>query len=97
MAKRFIKSLANQDLVARHHSFSGSFTVNEQENLLTDAVKSQNGTDIYGEARRWLNIWDSLYSNLKRLLFVVLCRLISDFVSKVVRFKLPQMYAQILF
>ncbi|MBA4123709.1 MAG: asparagine synthase (glutamine-hydrolyzing) [Acidobacteria bacterium] len=59
MAKRFIKALANQDLVARHHSFFGSFTISEQENLLTDAVKSQNGADIYGEARRWLKTWDS--------------------------------------
>lgn len=59
MAKRFIKALTNQDLVARHHSLIGSFTVSEQENLLTAAVTSQNGADIYAEARRWLKVWDS--------------------------------------
>lgn len=39
--------------------FIGSFTSSERENLLTDAVKSQNGADIYAEVRRWLKIWDS--------------------------------------
>ncbi len=59
MAKRFVKSLGNQDLVERHHSLIGSFTVNEQENLLTSEVLSHNGSDIYAEARRWLKIWDA--------------------------------------
>ncbi len=59
LAKRFIKGVANQDLVARHHEFFGSFTMNEQESLLTNEVKLLNGADIYGEARRWLKIWDS--------------------------------------
>lgn len=59
MAKRFIKSLGNKDLVERHHSFIGSFTMDEQESLLTTEAISQNGVDIYGEARRWMSIWDS--------------------------------------
>lgn len=63
LAKRFIKSLEKQDLVERHHSLFGSFTVNEQENLLTDEVISLNGADVYAEARRWLQIWES--ANLK--------------------------------
>jgi asparagine synthase (glutamine-hydrolysing) len=55
-AKRFISSVAETDLVARHHSFFGSFTPHEQKSLLTDYVKSNNGTDIYAEARRWLKL-----------------------------------------
>ena len=62
MAKRFIKGLEHQDLVERHFSFIGSFTINEQENLLTGEVKSLNGADIYAEARHCLQIWDE--SNL---------------------------------
>ena len=60
LAKSFFKALANQDLVGRHHSFFGSFSLAEHENLLTAAVK-QNGADIYGEARRWLKIWDTAH------------------------------------
>ncbi len=59
VAKRFFKSLESHDLVARHHSFFGSFTMSEQENLLTDVVKSQNGMDIYAESRRWLGLCDA--------------------------------------
>lgn len=58
-AKRFIESVRNQDFVARHHSFFGSFTAAEQENLLTDAVKSQTNADVYADARRWLEICDA--------------------------------------
>ena len=55
-AKRFINSVANADVIVRHHSFFGSFPASEQENLLTEAVKLQNGADVYAEARRWFEL-----------------------------------------
>lgn len=58
-AKRFVNSVAKRDLVERHHLFFGSFTTKEQEDLLTEAVKSQNGADIYKEARRWFEACDA--------------------------------------
>lgn len=58
-AKRFINSVAEKDLIARHHSFFGSFTPAEQKSLLTDFAKSNNGADIYGEARKWREICDA--------------------------------------
>jgi asparagine synthase (glutamine-hydrolysing) len=62
-AKRFVKSVANRDLVARHHEFFGSFTRAEQKSLLTNEIKSQNGTkkydDIYDEARKWREACDA--------------------------------------
>ncbi len=59
LAKRFIKSLTNQDLAARHHSLLGSFMFGEQEHLLTDSVKSRNGANIYDGAQDWLEICDA--------------------------------------
>lgn len=61
-AKRFINSVAKQDLIARHHSFFGSFTPSEQTDLLTDFAKSNDGAnqpDVYDGARRWLDICDA--------------------------------------
>ena len=66
LAKRFVKSLSNKDLVARHLSFFGSFTHDELGDLLTDPVRSHNGTDIYAEARQWsehLNFDTAIPSN----------------------------------
>ena len=61
-AKRFVNSVATQDLIARHHSFFGSFTPGEQANLLTDFAKSgadANQPDVYDGARRWLEVCDA--------------------------------------
>lgn len=58
-AKRFINAVAEKDLVARHHSFFGSFTTGEQENLLTENVKNSNDADVYAEARKWFELCDS--------------------------------------
>lgn len=55
LARRFLKSLTKRDPVARHFSFFGSFMLDEQESLLTETVKSNNGTDIYAEARNWFD------------------------------------------
>lgn len=53
MARRFIRAFEIPDPVARHFSFFGSFTGSEQERLLTPFVLSQNGHDLYAEARCW--------------------------------------------
>jgi asparagine synthase (glutamine-hydrolysing) len=50
-ARRFVAG-ADHDPIARHHMWFGSFTAGEQQNLLTDKVKSQSNPDIYSEARR---------------------------------------------
>lgn len=59
MARRFVKSLESSDLTIRHHSFFGSFTMPEQENLLTDEVRSTTAADIYSESRKWLDVCDA--------------------------------------
>jgi asparagine synthase (glutamine-hydrolysing) len=51
-AKRFIAASRFDD-ITRHHAFFGSFTLPEQELLLSKDVKSQNGADIYAAARNW--------------------------------------------
>ena len=50
-ARRFIKGM-NYDEVARHHVWFGSFTPDEQEQLLTVETKQASDGDIYREARR---------------------------------------------
>lgn len=53
-ARRFIAGLA-YDEVARHHIWFGSFTPEEQNNLLTeDARRGTSTDDIYRDARRLL-------------------------------------------
>lgn len=59
MAKRFVNSLENHDLVERHQSFMGSFTSKEQESLLSDELRSHNRLDIYAEARSCLQDWET--------------------------------------
>ncbi len=59
MAKRFVKSLESSDMIMRHHSFFGSFTLLEQVNLLTDEVRGAAAADIYSESRKWLDICDA--------------------------------------
>ena len=53
-ARRFIAG-ADQDLVARHHIWFGSFTPDEQKELLTDDVRRASSDDVYREARRMLS------------------------------------------
>ena len=50
-ARRFIKGM-NYDEVTRHHVWFGSFTPDEQEQLLTTETKRASDGDIYREARR---------------------------------------------
>ncbi len=59
LAKRFVKVLETNNLARRHHLLLGSFTDYEQEILLTDEVKSQNGADIYSTVEKWLDKCDA--------------------------------------
>jgi len=57
-AKRFVRS-ANFDTIQRHHSWFGSFTVDEQKHLLTENVLAQTNGDIYAGPRSLLDICDA--------------------------------------
>jgi asparagine synthase (glutamine-hydrolysing) len=52
-ARRFVAG-AEHDEVARHHIWFGSFSPEEQEQLLTPDVKRQTDADIYRHARQLL-------------------------------------------
>lgn len=52
-AKRFVRS-SHYDLITRHHSWFGSFSIEEQTALLTPEVRQQTSDDIYREAREML-------------------------------------------
>jgi asparagine synthase (glutamine-hydrolysing) len=57
-AKRFVRS-SNYDLIARHHSWFGSFSADEQTALLTNDVKEATAADVYANARDLLGICDA--------------------------------------
>jgi asparagine synthase (glutamine-hydrolysing) len=57
-AKRFVRS-STYDTITRHHSWFGSFTLDEQKHLLTDDVLSQSNGDIYADARELLKLCDA--------------------------------------
>src|SRR5690349_68170 len=57
-ARRFIAA-SHYDEVARHHVWFGSFTPQDQDELLTDAVKQTSDADIYRDARRMFAECDS--------------------------------------
>ena len=57
-AKRFVRS-AKYEPVTRHHSWFGSFSIDEQRPLLTQHVLSQTSGDIYAGARNLLEICDA--------------------------------------
>ena len=57
-AKRFVKS-AKFDTIQRHHSWFGSFSIDEQKPLLTENVLSQTSGDIYAGPRDLLDICDA--------------------------------------
>ncbi|HKC66486.1 MAG TPA: asparagine synthase (glutamine-hydrolyzing), partial [Pyrinomonadaceae bacterium] len=52
-ARRFVAGM-NYDEVARHHVWFGSFTPEEQEQLLSERAKAESDGDIYRDARRLL-------------------------------------------
>lgn len=57
-AKRFVRA-ANYDTITRHHSWFGSFSVDEQRSLLSEHVLSSSPGDIYAGARDLLSICDA--------------------------------------
>ena len=67
-AKRFVRS-ANYDTIARHHSWFGSFTADEQKLLLTRQVLDRSDADIYADARRMLDICDAA-SEIEQMQFL---------------------------
>lgn len=57
-AKRFVKS-AKYETVTRHHSWFGSFSIDEQKPLLTENVLARASGDIYAGPRALLDICDA--------------------------------------
>jgi asparagine synthase (glutamine-hydrolysing) len=57
-AKRFIRA-ANYDLVTRHHSWFGSFSIDGQSSLLTKDVLANTSADIYRGAKDLLAACDA--------------------------------------
>lgn len=57
-AKRFVRA-SKYDLVTRHHSWFGSFSLDEQQKLLSKDVLAQTSDDIYKGAKDLLEICDA--------------------------------------
>ncbi len=57
-AKRFVRA-SNYDTITRHHSWFGSFTPDEQKNLLTEHALNNSNGDIYAGARDLLKRCDA--------------------------------------
>ena len=57
-AKRFVRA-SKYDAVTRHHSWFGSFSIDEQTKLLTNDVLAATSNDIYKGAKDLLEICDA--------------------------------------
>lgn len=57
-AKRFVAA-SKYDLVTRHHSWFGSFSIDQQQSLLSKDVLSKTSSDIYKGAKDLLEICDA--------------------------------------
>ncbi len=57
-AKRFVAA-SKYDTVTRHHSWFGSFSIEQQRNLLSADVLAQTSNDIYRDAKDLLKICDA--------------------------------------
>ncbi len=57
-AKRFVRA-SKYDAVTRHHSWFGSFSIDEQNDLLTADVLAATSGDIYKNAKNLLKITDA--------------------------------------
>jgi asparagine synthase (glutamine-hydrolysing) len=67
-AKRFVRA-SHLDPVARHHTWFGSFSIEQQQDLLTREIISQTSGDIYRGARDTLNLIDSA-NEIERMQFL---------------------------
>ena len=57
-AKRFVAG-SKYDTVTRHHSWFGSFSLDAQDELLTDRVKDAAHGDVYRDAKKLLKLCDA--------------------------------------
>jgi asparagine synthase (glutamine-hydrolysing) len=57
-AKRFVRA-SHLDPVARHHTWFGSFSIEQQRQLLTNDILNSTDGDIYRRAREMLGLIDS--------------------------------------
>jgi asparagine synthase (glutamine-hydrolysing) len=57
-AKRFVRA-ANYDPVTRHHSWFGSFAIDQQQQLLSADVLAHTSSDIYRDAKELLETCDA--------------------------------------
>ncbi len=57
-AKRFVAA-SKYDVVTRHHSWFGSFSINEQQELLSKDIAAKTSNDIYRGAKELLEICDA--------------------------------------
>jgi len=67
-AKRFVAA-AKYDPVIRHHSWFGSFSIDEQKRLLTENVLTKTFADIYAGPKRLLEICDA-QDQIERMQFL---------------------------
>ena len=57
-AKRFVAA-SKYDVVTRHHSWFGSFSIDEQQELLSKDIAAKTSNDIYRGAKELLEICDA--------------------------------------
>ncbi|HTK37501.1 MAG TPA: asparagine synthase (glutamine-hydrolyzing), partial [Pyrinomonadaceae bacterium] len=67
-AKRFVAA-SKYDAVTRHHSWFGSFSIGEQDKLLSKDVLSASSGDIYRGAKELLKITDAV-NEIERMQFL---------------------------
>lgn len=67
-AKRFVRA-SKYDLVTRHHSWFGSFSIDEQQKLLSKDVLETTSNDIYKNAKDLLEICDAA-NEIERMQFL---------------------------
>jgi asparagine synthase (glutamine-hydrolysing) len=83
-AKRFVRS-AEFDLIARHHSWFGSFTADEQRSVLSPDVLAASTGEIYSEAERMLEGCNAP-TNIERMQYLDMnLYMAEDILSKVDR------------
>lgn len=67
-AKRFVAA-SKYDTVTRHHSWFGSFSIDEQSSLLSKDVQASTSDDIYKGARELLEICDA-HDEIEKMQFL---------------------------
>jgi asparagine synthase (glutamine-hydrolysing) len=67
-AKRFVRA-ARFDPVTRHHSWFGSFSIDEQQKFLSKEVTAKTSNDIYKSAKDLLQICDA-ENEIERMQFL---------------------------